>query len=139
MHLNSVPQYDASIMNLMGKSNSLLAADYTEQWEGTAGLKEDTGPMEGSGLVEGTDLVKGTGPEELEDTVLGKGTEQWEGISGLEEGTGRVEGTVLGKGTEQWGLEEGTGQVEGTVLGEDQSGKQEVGRDAAHLDLQESK
>ena len=104
MHLNSAPQFDAPIMNLMGKSNSLLAADYTEQWEGTAGLKEDTGPMEGTGLVEGT------GPEE--------GTEQWEGISGLEEGTG---------------------QVEGTVLGEAQSGKREVGRDAAHLDLQESK
>ena len=110
MHLNSVPQYDAPIMNLMGKSNSLLAADYTEQWEGTAGLKEDTGPMEGTGLVEGT------GPEE--GTVIGEGTEQWEGISGLEEGTGKVEGTVLG---------------------EAQSGKQEVGRDAAHLDLQESK
>ena len=112
MHLNSVPQYDAPIMNLMGKSNSLLAADYTEQWEGTAVLKEDTGPMEGTGLVEGT------GPEE--GTVLGKGTEQWEGISGLEEGTGRVEGTGLE-------LEEGTGWLEGTVLREAQSGKQEVG------------
>jgi len=34
---------------------------------------------------------------------------------------------------------EGTGEVEGTVLGAAQSGKQEVGRNAAHLDLQESK
>ena len=66
MHLISVPQYNTPMMNLMGKFNSLLVADYTEQWEGT-------------------------------------------------------------------------GQVEGTVLGEAQSGKQEVGRDAAHLDLQESK
>ena len=41
--------------------------------------------------------------------------------------------TVLGKDTEQ------PGQVEGTVLGAAQSGKQEVGRNAAHLDLQESK
>ena len=32
-----------------------------------------------------------------------------------------------------------TGLVEGTVLGAAQSGKQEVGRDAVHLDLQESK
>ena len=38
-------------------------------------------------------------------------------------------------------MEEDTGLVEGTVLGaaHDQSGKQEVGRDAVHLDLQESK
>jgi len=53
--------------------------------------------------------------------------------TGLVEGTGPEEDTVLGKDTEQ------PGQVEGTVLGEAQSGKQEVGRDAAHLDLQESK
>jgi len=45
MHLNSVPKYDAPIINLMGKSNSLLAADYTEQWEGISGLEEGTGQV----------------------------------------------------------------------------------------------
>ena len=42
-------------MSLMGSTHSLLAADYTEQWEGISGLVEgilgeDTGLVEDSGL-----------------------------------------------------------------------------------------